>query len=148
VRVDFGRCAIVRFRLAALAAFLIFRRAAAFCLLLAIASSSVMLEILNGAFVSQSLVFRREGAQVAAFACLGILFARVQAVLSCFEFANHEQWDARLSYVVFCLRSSACMVPTALVRVPLSDVQNVWTWPANQSPAVAAGRAQGLALCS
>jgi hypothetical protein len=51
VRVDFGRCAIVRFRLAAVAAFLILRLAAVFCLLLAI-NSSMPLEVLHCALVS------------------------------------------------------------------------------------------------
>jgi len=49
---------MVRLRLAAAEAFLMFRRAAALCLLLAMVFLSVAFEILDGTFVRQRLLLR------------------------------------------------------------------------------------------
>jgi hypothetical protein len=65
----------VRFRLAAAAAFLIFRRAAAFCLLDAMLPSLMPLEELYGAFMLLRFFARRERAQIAASSGPGVLFA-------------------------------------------------------------------------
>jgi len=88
VRADFGKCEIVRFRFAALAAFLIFRFAAAFCLLLAIIIS-MTLEILHCTFVRLRLLPRREGSKIAPLARLGIFLLGVQSIVSRFKFPNH-----------------------------------------------------------
>ena len=87
---DLGRCAIVRFLFAAAAAFLILPRAAAFCFADAIESPLMALKKLHRALMRLGLRQCGEGAKIAPSAGLRILFARVQAVLTRFQPANHS----------------------------------------------------------
>jgi len=75
VLVDLGRCAIVRFLFAAAAAFLILRRAAAFCFADAIEIFLMALKKLHRALMRLGLRQCGEGAKVAPSAGFGILFA-------------------------------------------------------------------------
>jgi hypothetical protein len=80
---------MVRFRFAAAAAFLMLRRAAAFCFALAMIAPLVPLEELYRPFVFSGLGQRRKRPQVPALSCLWILLPRIQPVLSGFQFADH-----------------------------------------------------------
>src|ERR1043165_8025519 len=51
---------------------------------------SVSLEILNVAFVLLGRCFCIKGAEVAALTSLGILLARIEAILSRLQFSNHD----------------------------------------------------------
>jgi hypothetical protein len=53
---------------------------------------SVLFEVLYFAFVLSGLFECSEGAKVAAFSRVWVLFSRVQAELSGFEFANHLEY--------------------------------------------------------
>ena len=86
---DFGRCAIVRFFRAAAAAFLILRRAADFCLALDIFFSLAMFIELNGSLVRLRLLPAGESAKIATLAGFGIFLARIKAVFTGLELANH-----------------------------------------------------------
>jgi hypothetical protein len=66
---------MVRFLLAAFAAFLTFFRAAIRCFSLGISLSLMAFEVLDGAFMCFGLLQRPEGAKVAALACLWIFLA-------------------------------------------------------------------------
>lgn len=78
---------MVRFLLAALAAFLMLRFAAADCFLLAILPSS--LEELDCALVRLGLFHRGERAEIASFSGFGILLSRIKAIFAGFKFADH-----------------------------------------------------------
>jgi hypothetical protein len=80
---------MVRFRFAAAAAFLMLRRAAAFCFALAMIAPLVPLEELYRPFVFSGLGQRRKRPQVPALSCLWVLLPRIQPVLSGFQFADH-----------------------------------------------------------
>ena len=87
---------MVRCFLAAMAAFRTFFRAALRCFSLGISFPLFIMtfelmafEILDRSFMCLGLLQRLERAQVAAFARLYILLARVQAVLARFQFTNH-----------------------------------------------------------
>ena len=90
LRVDLGRCAMVRFFLAAETAFFMFLRAAAACFCVAIFLSLVALKKLNSAFVRPGFFQAGKSAQVAAFSCLGIFLAGIQAVLTGLQLADHS----------------------------------------------------------
>ena len=84
---------MVRLRFAAPAAFLTLRLAATFCFSLVIAYS-VPFEVLNSALVSLGLFPRWERSKIATLSRFGVFLARVEPVLSRFQFANHGMCDA------------------------------------------------------
>lgn len=53
-------------------------------------------EVLNFALMLFGFFHRLEGAEIAAFAGGGVLFAGVEAVLSGFEFADHIRMEVRI----------------------------------------------------
>lgn len=79
----------MRFFFAALAAFLMFLRAALLCLSLDMDPPLMALEVLHRALMGLGLLHTWKGAQIAALAGLCILLARVQTVLARLQFANH-----------------------------------------------------------
>jgi hypothetical protein len=89
VLVDFGKCAIVRFFFAALAAFLMFLRAAFLCFSLGILSPLVTFEVLHLALMGFGFFHARKSSQIAALAGLWIFLARIQTVLARLQLANH-----------------------------------------------------------
>jgi hypothetical protein len=85
-----GKCAIVRFFLAAIAALRMFFRAAFRCSSLGIVPLLLMaFKVLHRALMRFGLLNSCKGSQVAAFAGLRIFLPRVQAILARLQFANH-----------------------------------------------------------
>lgn len=82
VRVDLGKRAMARLLRTAAAAFLILRRAAAFCFVLAIIIPLMALEELNSSLVCPRFCQARKRAQITPLSGFRILLARVQPVLS------------------------------------------------------------------
>lgn len=53
------------------------------------AAALMMLEVLHGLLVLLRRLSRGERPKISSLSCLGVPFARVQAILACFEFSNH-----------------------------------------------------------
>jgi hypothetical protein len=68
-------------------------------------STSVPLEVLNGALVRFGLLARGERSQVSTLTRLRVLLAGVQAVFSGRQFSNHAGLDDRCSDAVVLLRA-------------------------------------------